>query len=176
MLLTLLVQTLLLPGAPLPTQYLEVQRNWRLDEQGAPLLSTERTKAFAVEVESGLRRKRNLENGSISEEALPVTAGFLDLARTHQLCLVVDADSIRLLATPQDAHSRRHEFVLSAGGQLRHTSELRQDEKSLRSGTRITTRSEGGRLVEIEVDFYTLVAGAPYRGLQKIRFETPSRS
>jgi hypothetical protein len=177
MLLTLLVQTLLLPPAPMPAQYLEVQRNWRLDESGQPMPSSEKRKSFAVELGDGLRRKRNLESGAIQEETLPRSNGFLHLARTHNLRFHVNGDCLRLIATPGEGESRRHEFTWQDGALTRHVAELVSPEKTLHTGTQIATRYKDGTLFEIEIDFHTSVAGAPYHGLQRTTFHaTPPDS
>ncbi len=170
MFLTLLVQTLLLPGAPMPAQYLEVQRNWRLDGKGAPVLATERRKAFAVEVVEGVRRKRNLESGAILEEAVGGTPGFLGLMATHELRVEVHEECLLLVAEAKGGSARRHEFVFDVGGVVRHTAELLVGDKGLGAGSKIVTRYKAGRMAEIEVEFRTVVAGAEYRGLQRTRF------
>lgn len=171
MFLTLLVQTLLLPGAPMPAQYVEVQRNWRVDESGSPLLSTERRKAFAVEVVNGVRRKRNLESGAILEEVVGVSQGFSQLLGTHELRVETHGDCLLLVAEGREGATRRHEFVFDGSGLVRHTAELVAAEKGLGAGSKIVTRYGEGRLTEIEVEFSTEVAGAPYRGLQRTSFQ-----
>lgn len=175
MFLTLLVQTLLLPGAPMPAQYLEVQRNWRLDGNGAPVLETERRKAFAVEVSDGVRRKRNLESGAILEEAVGGSSGFLGLLGTHELRMEVHGECLLLLAEAKGGAARRHEFVFDRGGVVRHTAELLVGERGLGAGSKIVTRYEEGRVAEVEVEFVTVVAGAEYRGLQRTSYELPGR-
>lgn len=171
MLLSLLVQTLLLPGVPMPAQYLEVQRNWRVDESGAPMLSTERRKAFAVEVADGVRRKRNLESGLILEEAVGAAQGFGHLLGTHELRVSVVGGYLHLVAEPKEGGARRYEFVFCEGGLARQVVEVVGVEKSLGVGSRIVTKYEAGRMVEVEVDFLTVVAGERYRGLQRTRIE-----
>ncbi len=170
MLLTLLVQTLLLPQAPMPAQYLEVQRNWRVDENGAPLLSTEKRKTFAVELSDGQRRKRNLESGAIVEEPLAKSTGFQHLAQSHTLQIEIEGGCLRLIATPRANGTRRHEFHWRDGTLSSHRAELIAPERALGAGTSIRTLYENGSVAEVDIDFQTVVAGTRYRGRQRTTF------
>jgi hypothetical protein len=154
----------------MPSHYLEVQRNWRVDAEGVKLLSTERRKAWAVEVAEGVRRRRNLETGSIVEERMAPARNPMDLVRSHRLRVEASAGSVVLHAEPRDGKGRRHQFV-AAGEGREHRYELLDAEGSLEAGSRVRSFFGEAGLERIEIEFRTVLGGLEVRGRQETTIE-----
>jgi hypothetical protein len=141
---------------------MEFQQNWRLDEQGAPVAASYRSKQFRFEQRDGQRMRILVAKDGYAldaaEQALSATP-----AAASQAQPVLEAPGREAFAVHDESGN-----LLEAGYTLLLA------ERGMMEGSRVTYRYHRGQLAAIEILFATrLASGEVYRGRQLTTFSSP---